>query len=143
METKNKIIALVCVVLVMISYIGWSFYISEPKYENDCNRNVGIYDFITLNEYSYSSGEIKNVDLCIVIQTSKDIILVKKMNKYTDTYLELNKNKNNYRVVGKGTIYHKVNNYVGFNIMQLSQIFSVLLISILVIVIISLTKNLF
>jgi hypothetical protein len=115
---KFKILFFTLSIIAMIYYIGWVFYISEPKYINNCNKKIEQFDYVSV-PYSDYSEEVLNG---LVLQLDDNFALV-KVKHWSGEYRELNIKDSKYRIVGTGTIYHKVNDYVGFNIMIISQIF--------------------
>lgn len=134
MKHKIKIIVFITLLASMIYYIGWVFYVSEPKYVDNCYKKVEVFDYVSVPRYSYGNSldngaEVENG---IVLQVDSSNFLV-KTHRYSDEFrqLSIDKSKSRYRIVGQGTIYHKVNQYVGFNIMLITQIFIGLLTAIL------------
>ena len=135
MKNKRiKISVFVILTLSMVYYIGWVFYISEPKYIDACYKVPERYDYVSIPEYTYSFETKKKVIIGIVLQVDSSTALVKCKN-WSDEFYELNLKTSDYRIVGKGTIYHKINDYVGFNIMLITQIFIGILTTILIITI--------
>jgi hypothetical protein len=129
MSQKTKARLFFVLLIMMIGYILWSFYISEPKYENGANsRKIETYDWVSLPEskYSWEDDSNRNVMNGLVLQVDETKALVKTEGRYSfsgDEMVEVDIKAHKYRIVGKGTIYHKVNNWVGFNIMIITQIF--------------------
>lgn len=131
MKRKKKTLPLL--ILGMITYILWVFYISEPKYINNLqDKKLEVYDYVSIcercNEYDYH--QMKNG---IVLQVDNEFALL-MVKQYKDTYFQLNLKDKDYRVIGRGTIYHKVNQYVGFNIMLITQICISVLTAIFIII---------
>lgn len=121
----------------MISYIGWTFYISEPIYTNNCtNKQLEKFDYVSI---PYYRNEVQNG---LVLQVDSNKALLKVTRFSSDDFYELDLKNRNFRVVGKGTLYHKVNEYIGFNIMRISQIFIMILIAIVIITLISILTDL-
>ena len=123
MKNKTKKAILLCSLIIgMIFYIGWVFYKSEPIYIDNCyKQQLQKYDYVSI------PGPFGGVQNGIILQVDSMHALVKTHKQFimfTDNrFYELDtKNKSSYRIIGKGTIYHKVNNYIGFNIMLISQI---------------------
>jgi len=121
MNRRVKFWVFTLLLLSMVTYIGWVFYISEPKYVNNCYKNIEPYDYVSIR-----SGYTNKVDVGIVLQIDTNTAIIKTDEHYSDLY-ELNIKNHGYRIIGKGTIYHKINNYVGFNIMLITQIFIMIL----------------
>lgn len=129
-KKKVKIAVFISLLLSMIFYIGWVFYISDPKYIDSCYKVPQKYDYVSIPEYNFSWEINKEVLNGIVLQVDSTKALV-KVKRWSDEFYQLDLKESNYRIIGKGTIYHKINDYCGFNIMLITQIF----ISILAIVI--------
>jgi hypothetical protein len=122
MKQSKKIWIFLFLLAGMLYFIGWIFYISEPVYMNNSYKKPEKYDMISMPEYSFIQSD-KSVITGIVIQVDSAKILVKaKSFLFNEKFYDLDINDKNYRVVGKGTIYHKVNDYVGFNIMLFAQV---------------------
>lgn len=124
----------------MIYYVGWVFYISEPKYINNCNKKIEKFDYVSIHEYKYSFEEKQEVLNGIVLQVDEKFAII-KVKEWRDRYYELDLKKADYRIIGTGTIYHKVNGYVGFNIMFITQIFIGVFSVILIISLMSILKD--
>jgi hypothetical protein len=141
MKNKNKIKIAIFVTLIfsMIYYIGWVFYQSEPQYIDSCYKTPEKFDYVSLPDYKYSWQPSNGVTNGIVLQVDSSKALV----KCSDEFYELEFKTSKYRIIGKGTIYHKVNNYIGFNIMVISQVFVVILISILIYTLMAIIKDFF
>jgi hypothetical protein len=127
----------------MIYYLGWVFYVSEPKYINNCYKKIEVYDYVSVPRYSYGNSldngaEVENG---IVLQVDSVNFLV-KTHRYSDEFRQLSMKNSRYRIVGKGTIYHKVNQYVGFNIMLITQFIIGILIAVLAFTVSSILKEL-
>lgn len=114
----------------MVTYVVWIFYMSEPKYINNANENkVQVYDYISVPGGRYDDQVLNG----IVLQMDTSRMLVKLPHRYSvfrSEYREL-PITSGFRIVGKGTFYHKVNNYVGFNIMFITQAIIMILIIVL------------
>jgi hypothetical protein len=128
MNDKNKkILRFSIISSLMLIYIGWTFYISEPKYIDGIeNKKVEVFDWVSIPDRLSSFSETNDVKMGIVLQVGKEKALVKSKGRYTfsdDEMIDINLNSGQYRIVGRGTIYHKVNHYVGFNIVLISQYF--------------------
>lgn len=130
---------------MMLIYIGWSFYISEPKYvDGISSKKIETFDWIAIYEKEWSWDNETNVVLGIVIQVDGDRALVKTddnsfpSGRMRDLQISVSK----YRIVGRGTIYHKVNQYVGFNIMMISQVFIGILLLIILFTQVTILKDL-
>lgn len=130
--------------LSMLFYLGSVFYLSEPKYIDNCKQELQRYDYVSIPEYSFGNDIKKEVINGIVLQVDKEKALL-KCKKYfmsSDYFYELDFKKSEYRIIGKGTIYHKVNDYVGFNIMIISQFIIGILLAIVIISLVTTLKEL-
>jgi len=137
MKKKNiKILVFIILTISMIYYIGWVFYMSEPKYIDSCNKKMERYDYVSIPEYKYSFQSKQEVINGIVLQVDEKKALV-KCKKWRDEFYELDIKNSEYRIIGKGTIYHKVNDYVGFNIMLITQLFIGIICAIIIITLVS------
>ena len=132
MKKKQSIKIGIFILLVasMIFYIGWVFYVSEPEYIDNCNQKISKYDYVSIKEHKYFFESKQEVITGIVLRSDNETALVKYKGWRTEFY-ELDLKKSDFRVIGKGTIYHKVNDYVGFNIMLISQFFILVLCAII------------
>lgn len=144
MTTKAKARLFFGITIAMIGYIGWSFYISEPKYENNANsRKLQAYDWVSLPGHSYSWDKNANMTvengLVLQIDSSKALVKIDSGHSWEDMK-ELDIAAHQYRIIGRGTIYHKVNHWVGFNIMVISQF---LIGALLVMIVVTQSKLLF
>jgi hypothetical protein len=124
MNRKQKLYTLITLVLSMVLYIAWVFYQSEPKYIDNSNHTIERYDYVSIPEDYGRNGEVIN-GIVLQVDDSFALVLVKS---YKDEFYELDIKKSSYRIVGKGTIYHKINSYVGFNIMLITQVFMAFLL---------------
>lgn len=139
-KSTIKILVFISLIISMIYYVGWVFYISEPKYINNCNKKVEQFDYVSIPEYKYSFESKQEVLNGLVLQVDENFAII-KVKEWSDKYYELDLKKSDYRIIGKGTIYHKVNGYVGFNIMLITQIFIGILSAILIISLMSILKD--
>lgn len=130
-KQEIKITVFITLISLMISYIGWVFYMSEPKYIDGCYKTPERYDYVSIPEYKYSYETRQEVINGIVLQVDSTTALV-KCEKWHNEFYELDLKKSYYRIIGKATIYHKINNCVGFNIMLITQIFIGILTAILI-----------
>lgn len=137
MKKKNiKVAIFIVLTISMIYYIGWVFYMSEPKYIDNCSKKMERYDYVSIPEYKYSFETKQEVINGIVLQVDENRALI-KCKDWRDEFYELDLKNSKYRIVGKGTIYHKVNDYVGFNIMLITQLFIGILCTIIIITLVS------
>jgi hypothetical protein len=136
---KLKLILFFGLLSLMLTYIGWVFYLSEPTYIDNCYKNVEKFDYVSIPQYSYGSvnNEVEN-GIVLQVDSSKAIV---KVESWRSDYTEIDLKQHNYRIIGKGTLYHKVNNYVGMNIMMITQIFIGILSAILIFTLTSILKE--
>jgi hypothetical protein len=149
MNKKKKLVFLLFLLGVMIYYVGWVFYISEPKYIDNAQTygkefptagEVGLYplhtyDFVVVpTKGEFYTDDKNNVITGMVLQVDDKHAFVKRYaGGYSwDDYFDLIIDKSHYRVIGKGTLYHKVNHYIGFNIMFITQMIIGVLIAVLI-----------
>jgi len=124
---KREHITFLLWVVFLVSTISTIWYLSEPKYIDYIQKDVEKYDLV-VNNTRYIT------ELSIVLQVSKDKILIKDITGWNDSYHYLDRNPKTFDIVGKGTIYHKVNFYVGFNLMFISQILLSILLAVVIII---------
>ena len=135
MKNKNiKVTVFIVLTISMVYYIGWVFYMSEPKYIDNCNKKLEKYDYVSIPKYKYLSSNQEVINGFILQVDEKKALI--KCKKYSDEFYELDLKESVYRIIGKGTIYHKVNDYVGFNIMVITQLFIGILCAIIMIILI-------
>lgn len=128
MSKKKSAFALLALMLSMLSFIIFVFYSSEPKFIDNIspNQKIVAYDYISVPSslwHNIGSEDNQYVNNGLVLQTDGVNALVKVNEGYRDDMIQINNKAHEYRIVGKGTWYHKVNQYVGFNIMLITQIF--------------------
>jgi hypothetical protein len=140
MKKRNKLILFVALMSSMLIYIFWVFYLSEPKYVDNCYRKVQKYDYLSIPLYYHDEDIKQEVINGIVLQVDSSHAIV-KTERYNDIYYELNFKTSKYRIIGTGTIYHKINNFVGFNIMVITQVFIFIILIILAITIFTSFKS--
>lgn len=129
------------VVFCMAFYVGWVFYISEPTYIDSCNKAVEKFDLISANMYSYDD-DAKALGLVLQKDSTRFIAKMMTYLHSRDEFREFKIKNDNYRIIGSGTFYHKVNCYVGFNIMVVTQLFIIILLFILILTMGPLFKSL-
>lgn len=118
----NKTIKLSIGILISIIYIIISFYLSEPQYIDNVDQKLDKYDYVSIFE-KYGDDVVNGM----VMQVDDKYVLIKYTEYGRDQFAQLNIKESTYRVVGKGTIYHKVNDHIGFNIILLTQFFVMIL----------------
>ena len=128
----KRLIAFLTLKLLMIAYVGFMFYSSEPKFINNSNyKEVEVYDYISIPKYCYGDESECGVDNGMVIQRDSSKVLVKLSSGRllgSDEFRELSIGGGKYRIIGRGTFYHKVNNYIGFNIILITQVVIMILL---------------
>jgi len=108
-----------CIVVFM-------FYSSEPKYIDNIStkKSIDRFDMVVVKEYDWSN--ITEIETLIVLQvdTASHTAVAKRMDGFahSDRFYTLNLKTKNFRLVGQGTFYHKVNEYVGFNLMFITNV---------------------
>jgi hypothetical protein len=136
MTKKKSAFALLALILSMLSFIIFIFYSSEPKFIDNisANQKIEAFDYISLPDRLYENiGSESNqyVNNGLVLQSDGINALVKVNEGYRENMVQINLKDHQYRIVGKGTWYHKVNQYVGFNIMIITQVFIGFLLAII------------
>lgn len=114
-----KIIISALLLIIMGFFVGWIFYMSEPKYIDNDYKVPQKYDIISIpiGEYQMIGGETK---IGMVLQMDSSTMLIKTMD---NTFINIPINNiSGYKIIGKGTFYHKVNTFIGFNIMMVTAI---------------------
>jgi hypothetical protein len=126
MNKRKKARIFFGLILLMVTYIGWSFYISEPKYiDGISSKKIETFDWVSIPDRTFSWDKNSDVRMGIVLQVDGDRALIKSEGRYSCSNEEMKDiiiSEGKHRIVGRGTIYHKVNHYVGFNIMMISQV---------------------
>ena len=123
-----RITALSMLMLLMTCYILVCFYLSKPTYIDNCNRLAEKYDYISVP--TYEDGFEQNLGRTmtgVVLQVDSSQALVKMEDLDKEIY-ELGLKHDFYRVVGKATIYHKINIHFGFNLIFITQILAGLIL---------------
>ena len=116
----RKILVFTILLLAMGTYMGWSFYISEPTYINNCdNKELAVGDYVAMTYGEFGDHELR---AGMVVQTDKAQAIVISKSWHDELYYLNKSERSTYKIIGKGTIYHKVNQWVGFNIMVTTQI---------------------
>ena len=130
-KTKFKIM-----VLVAVSYLAWTWYISEPSYisGNSKTETLKPFDYVSVPEYGirYDSTKNQDVENGIVLQTDGKKALVKLEPRFlgsSSDLTEIDIENGNWRRIGTGTVYHKVNQYIGFNLFLISQVLTMALLA--------------
>ncbi len=147
---KAKIAIFTTLLLGMLFYIGWIFYMSEPKYidnaKTDAQNEIERYDVVsTKDTYGNTNlGMVIQIDSNFKNETRaivKNFETVYSWDKITTIHLKGFAATDSvqagfttdYRIIGKGTFYHKVNSFVGFNIMMITT-FIIIILAIVVLV---------
>jgi hypothetical protein len=121
--------------LVAISYLAWTWYISEPTYiSGNTDRTIQTYDWVSVPQYGITFGDStqnQDVETGIVLQTDGETALVKLEPRFlggSSNLTEIDIKQGTWRLIGTGTIYHKVNQYIGFNLFLISQVLTLALL---------------
>lgn len=131
-QTKLKIL-----LVYMLLYIGIICYLSEPKYIDYADRIPHKYDWVSI-PYLYTGNQVVTG---IVLQVNNKSFLAKVSKFGYSEYYQIDNKNPDYKVVGTGTIYHKINDFVGFNIMLLTEVFIAILCIILIQMIVDTHNN--
>lgn len=116
---KTKLILFTTILIGIIVYVAWIFYMSEPKYTDNNYKRPEKYDFVSVPYFRLDkSWEVKNG---LVLQVDSSTFTM-RADDYFHEYYQINFKTDKYKVIGRGTFYHKVNSFVGFNIMLITTI---------------------
>ena len=134
---------------------------SEPKYINNAKterqNEIEKYDVVSTNDtYGNTNlGMVIQIDTNFKNKTVTEAIVKNfdnayhwdrittiHLKKYVDSatnepgFVQLD-----YRIVGKGTFYHKVNSFVGFNIMMITTFIIIILAIVILVTLICLVRE--
>lgn len=146
---KKKITLFTLLLLSMITYIVFMFYMSEPKYINNPDKtayyDIEKYDIVSVRPYQGIAYDLK-IGMVIQVDTTSfknsDYAVVKSMqwnNVYND--IKINTDTPGFKIIGKGTFYHKVNHFIGFNIVMITTAFVMIFCVIIFVVLIRLIHD--
>lgn len=121
---KIKLLVFTLQFLLLTTSLVFIFMNSEPTYTNDNAKKIEINDILAVQTDGYS----KDIDLYIVLQVNhfepNATALLKELSSGPfprDAYLTYTHKNLLHNVVGKGTFYHKINAFAGFNLMFVTQ----------------------
>ena len=136
---KTKIALFVILLIIIVSYILWMFYMSEPQYIDNPRKGTKIekYDIVSIRPYNNTENSLKIGMVLQIDSTSfknNDYAVIKSL-QYRDTFNDIliNTKTPAFKIIGTGTFYHKINYFIGFNLMLLTT-FIVMIIGIIVFV---------
>jgi hypothetical protein len=122
---KTKIALFTVLLLIMVSCVAWIFYKSEPQYIDNPTRvnHVEKYDIVSIRPYNNLENSLK-IAMVVQIDTvsfNNHYAVVKSL-RWRDDFSDININSKTpcHKIIGKGTFYHKVNYFIGFNIMLIT-----------------------
>lgn len=140
---KVKIAIFTTLLLGMLFYIGWIFYMSEPKYiDNPQTNEVKRYDYVSIRPYENIENYLYTGIVLQIDTTSfqNHYVTVKCSDgSYRDIYI--NGATRQFKIIGTGTFYHKVNAFVGFNIMMITTLVIAILAIVILITLIGLIRE--
>lgn len=140
---KVKIAIFTTLLLGMLFYIGWIFYMSEPKYiDNPQTNEVKRYDYVSIRPYENIENYLYTGIVLQIDTTSfqNHYATVKCSDGlYRDIYI--NGATRQFKIIGTGTFYHKVNAFVGFNIMMITTLVIAILAIVILITLIGLIRE--
>lgn len=146
MTRKSKARKFTFLLILMMTYVLGVNWLSEPTYVQGDMPRPKPFDLVVLPEYeSITRTSNVEVEQGMVLQVSADRALVKIKSPYlggSDSFKDVKISEGAYRVIGEGTIYHKVNHFIGFNLMFTSQLVMIGLIVLLFITQIKLLSDL-
>ncbi len=129
---KKKLIVLTVMNLLMAAYVIFMFYKSEPKYINDSYRKPQVWDYVVVS--GLGSYEKEQADGVVIQTDSSSFTFRYKKGLKTDGpgggLYSIRYDAGNYKVIGTGTFYHKVNAYIGFNIMLITTLIIIVFIAV-------------
>jgi hypothetical protein len=129
-KSRKKLFFLITLCTILTVFVGWIFYISEPDYIDDVEMirrgtRLEKYDFVSLPKYQFTN-EVENA-IIIQVDSSNALAMIDSSFPHHDEYVQLKLKEHKYRLVGKGTLYHKVNHFVGFNIFFFTELALIIL----------------
>lgn len=142
---KTKLAILSTILICLISYIAWIFYMSEPKYVDNPDQQdyPNKYDIVSMITYN------NEVELAMVIQVDSNSFqnhyaTVKSITNRWDKFYRIQTGTvtPQFHIVGRGTFYHKVNHFVGFNIMFITTICIMIIAAVIFTVCIGIVRDL-
>lgn len=140
---KVKIAIFTTLLLGMLFYIGWIFYMSEPKYiDNPQTNEVKRYDYVSIRPYENIENYLYTGIVLQIDTTSfqNHYATVKCSDgSYRDIYI--NGATRRFKIIGTGTFYHKVNAFVGFNIMMITTLVIAILAIVILVTLIGLIRE--
>ncbi len=136
MKRRTKFLIML---VAALTYLAWTWYVSEPTYiSGKSDRTIEPYDWVSVPQYGISfsdSTRNQDVETGIVLQTDGETALVKLEPRFlggSSDLTEINLKQGNWRLIGTGTVYHKVNHYIGFNLFFISQLLTFALIGLFI-----------
>jgi hypothetical protein len=125
--------------LSLIGLVAWMFYMSEPTYIDHPKlpSEIAKYDIITMRPYGSMESDLF-IGMVIQVDTTSftnNHYAVVKSTQWMKSYrdVKIDTITPNYKIIGRGTFYHKANHFVGFNIMFITTL-AIIIIAIVVLV---------
>lgn len=122
---SKKMVALTIINVSMLIFVIFMLYKSEPKYVNNYQKIPEVWDYVVMpGLYEYGKNETADG---VVLQTDDSTFTFRYKQGLTRSGLNgglynISKKDTRYKVIGRGTFYHKINSYVGFNIMLITTL---------------------
>jgi hypothetical protein len=146
---KTKIGIFTALLVVMVSYVVWIFNMSEPKYIDNPNRvnEVKKYDIVSVRPYNNIENSLK-IGMALQVDTTSfknNHYAVVKSLRWSDGFMDIviNSKTPRHKIIGKGTFYHKVNYFIGFNIMMTTTVIIMIICIVLLVTLIRLLREFF
>jgi len=108
---KNNLKFLISTILIIFT-IGYMWYLSEPKFDNNITNTIKKYDIVAVSPYTWRETET-DVDIYMVLQKDSNSVFVKRIDQYYMTKYKVITITDKIHIIGHGTIYHKVNQMIG------------------------------
>lgn len=126
---SKRILTLTIVNLLLVGYVLFMFYKSQPEFINNYYGRPSAGDYVNVydsqHDGSFYSGMVVQTDsssFTLNVSTS-----MADINHDSGIYSIPYKGFAAYKIIGKGTFYHRVNAYVGFNIMFITIVIIIIL----------------
>jgi hypothetical protein len=120
-------------------------YKSEPKYKNDMYGYPKVNDYVSVYHKLQYNDITENTFTGLVVQTdtsSFSMMFSSGFNDFRNSGIISFPYKGvPYKILGTGTFYHKVNLYVGFNIMMITIWINIVLAGVIFVMLSVLIRN--
>lgn len=124
-EKWIKLTILTSMLLSAVWYVGYVFNASEPTYIDNPDRTYEVhkddYVVITFVDGRCEHGLVIQVDTTSYIYSNAATVRLSDGEIHQLTIDKVRKSQA-FRIIGKGTFYHRVNNMIGWNICMTTAI---------------------